>query len=309
MILSILTTGSITIFMIISCICLGRFFGNGAPYIAYGFPSMFLIITSLGYFLNGPSLAIVFWLFILALLFIGVREIKFLKIEFLAAPIIAPLVMLISLIPTLTKGEFLFFSEGIGDITIFAPTAYVIDSPLSRGLSLSSSDEPLMKIDLESVSANERLILLGWTQKYPGWFSLSHLYRNLGLTVEISWFVGIVSLISIMLIALFATLNHLNQIQKTKFKKWQLYLVTLIPTVMYGSYIAGNNGSFAQLQSQAICSCYIAAILSSKFLLSNSWHAVFILASVVSYYPSSYIPALLLSASILIRWKARVRYE
>jgi len=309
MFLSILTIGSITIFMIVLCICLGRISGNAAPYIAYGFPSMFLIVTSLGYFLSGPSLTIVFWLLIFALLFIGIREIKFLKIEFLAASVIAPIVTIISLIPTITKGEFLFFSEGIGDITIFAPTAYVIDSPLSRSLSLSSSDDPLMKIDLESVSANERLILLGWTQRYPGWFSLSHLFRNLGLTVEVSWFVGVISLISIMLIALFVTLNVLNQFQKADFKTWHLYLITLIPTVMYGSYIASNNGSFAQLQSQAICSCYIAAILSSKFLLANSWHAVFILASVVSYYPSSYVPALLFAASIVIRWKTRGRYE
>jgi hypothetical protein len=188
---------------------------------------MFLIVTSLGYFLSGPSLAIVFWIFIFALLFVGIKEIKFLKIEFLAASAIAPLVMFISLIPTITKGEFLFFSEGIGDITIFAPIAYVIDSPLSRGLSLSSSDDPLMKIDLESVSANERLILLGWTQRYPGWFSLSHLFRNLGLTVEVSWFVGVISLILIMLVALFSTLNVLNQFIKTELKTWHLYLVVV----------------------------------------------------------------------------------
>lgn len=276
--------------------------------LAFGFPVFFLSVCLIGYY--APPLVYRILLLLLIIFFVldlfknSSRSLNW-------CPNIVWLAFMVTVISSaiiVAQKGIVFFSEGIGDLTIFAPTPYALNGPMFTSLNdfRSALFNLSPSLNLENLSPNERLIELGWTIENPGWFSLMLFLKQFALPVEWAWFISNTFLITVMLVAVFEGIDDVNtSLNLNRINKMGIKAISTLPCFFYGSYIAFFNGSFAQLQGQAICACYMAAIAYAKFNLSISWHLIFILAGLIAYYPSAYVLLCILLTSTLLQLRIK----
>lgn len=287
----------------------GFFLSKRAEALVFGFPCFYLFITATSYYISGIYFLILSGLtfIILSIYFFHSSKPRYNLTE----PALTVFgVCVFSVLPFLSFGSFLFFSEGIGDVTIFAPTSYVLEESL--GISITRYQDVLNGvIDSQSIaqlSPNERLVSLGWTIEHPGWFSMSYLFKSFGVPMNFSWYLINTTLICVMISALNQAVNSTQLFSRKGLKKYAINFILVVPIASYGSYIAFFNGALAQLQGQALISCYLASILVLRFELPLSWHLIFVLATVLAYYPILYVTLSLFFTSELFRLTKK-RYQ